>query len=281
MKKILFRIIFSSFLIFNSLNLVYAGNILKVAVFPVDRNSQGANVSIYPVTVGMISNDLANSLTMKYNIPTLSGSVSQSKIKSAGLNSMYRKMIENFQSTYTVDYNSCQIIAEKLGVDRILLVSGGYDIQNMLLQPDKLTPLSIAGLQTIKPAYALHIMLTLVDPQSGTVIWENTYKKNIINSTFPAPSAYFGDNVDQTDKVKTFSYEVSQKASMTLANILLESGFTQVDSHIITTSGQSVDNSLKDGITTMDGHLYSTKEEDLRSNRTEKFKNWVKTVIPE
>lgn len=280
--KHLLKIFFVFLILISMTNFAYAENSLKVAVFPVDLSSQGSNVSIYPVTIGMISNDLANSLTMKYNIPVISSSIAQNKIKAAGLTPTYRKMIENFQSTYTIDYNSCQLIAKKLGANRILLVSGGYDIQNMLLEPDRITSLSIPGLQTIRPSYVMHIMLTLIDPQSGTVIWENTYKKNIVNATFPNPSVYFGDNVAQTEKVKEFSYEISQKASVTLANILLESGFTEVKSEIISTSpDQNNENKLKDGITTMDGHFYSTKEDELRSNRKEKFKNWIKTVVTE
>ncbi|MDD3012274.1 MAG: hypothetical protein PHC34_01040 [Candidatus Gastranaerophilales bacterium] len=279
--KNLFKIFFATIIFFNIIHAACANSTDKIAVFPVDIASQGANISVYPVTIGMIANDLANSLTTRYNINTIDISSSRNLIKSAGLTNTYRKMIENFQNTYTIDYNSCQIIADKIGANKILLVSGGYDIQNMILEPGNLTALSIPGLQTVKPSYKLYIMLTLIDPQSGTVLWENTYKKNITGATMPTPSIYFGDNVSQTNKVKSFSYEISKKASATLAGTLLQSGYTQVNSHIISTSDQNFQNKPKDGITTMDGHFYSTNDDYLRVNRKENFKNWVKGIIPQ
>jgi len=276
--KNLLKIFIATIVFFNITYSAWAVNSDKIAIFPIDIAVYGGNVSIYPVTIGVIANDLANSLTARYNINTLDSSASQNLIKSAGLTNTYRKMIENFQNKYTIDYNSCQLIADKIGANKILLVSGGYDMQNMILEPGKLTVLSIPGLQTVKPSYKLYIMLTLIDPQSGTVIWENTYKKNITGATMPSPSIYFGDNVFQTEKVKTFSYEISKKASATLASIILQSGYTQVNSRIIST--QNINNKPKDGITTMDGHFYSTNDEYLRSNRKENFKNWIKGIVP-
>jgi len=279
MKK-LFKIIIITIIFFNVTHSAWADNTDKVAVFPVNSAVYGGNISIYPVAIGMIANDIANSLTTRHNINTIDGYSSQKLIKSAGLTSIYRKITENFQNTYTIDYNSCQIIADKIGANKLLLVSGGYDIQNMILEPEKLTFLSISGLQTVKPSYTLYIMLTLIDPQSGTVIWENTYKKSITSATTPAPSIYFGDNVFQTDKIKNFSYELSQKASSTIAGIILHSGYTQVNGNIISTTGQNI-NKPKDGITTMDGHFYSTNDDYLRSSRKENFKNWIKGIVPQ
>jgi len=279
MRK-LFRIFFITIIFLSVGQSVWANNNDKIAVFAVDKAAQGSNVTIYPVSVGLVANDLANSLMTRYSINTLDSLSSQNLIKSAGLTSTYRKMIEKFQSTYTVDYNSCQIIADKLGINKILLVSGGYDIQNLILKPDKMTVLSIPGLQTVKPSYRLYIMLTLIDTQKGTIVWENTYKKDVITSTIPNPSTYFGDNAFETDKIKTFSYEISKKASVTLAGIILQSAYTQVNSQIISTDQNIQNNEARDGITTMDGHFYSTNDDKLRLNKKEQFKNWIKDVIP-
>ena len=253
----------------------FAAQIKKIAVFPVDVHTEGSSFSIYSDTISLIANDIINSLNSK-NLTTTDLNSTENALRAKGLYKSYKKMLTDYKNSYTLDYDACSLIAKELGVDRILFVSGGFDTQNAVLKRNLLFSLDIPGTKSIIPMYKLQITLTLIDPQSGIVVWENTYNKDFAIENFAIPSQYLGSNVVPIEKIKKFSSQISAKASDKIVEILAKSEVTEVNSNITSTKNNSTYNEIKDESTTRDGHLYSNDNDSVINNKKNTYKEWVK-----
>ncbi|MFH0702461.1 MAG: hypothetical protein V2B14_02845 [bacterium] len=280
MKKVIKFFIISLFFIFSICSVYSIEQIEKIAVFPVNIPQKGAGLNIYPDTLNLISNDIINSLNKTPNLSVLDLNSTENLIKSLGLDKDYQKLLQEYKDSYKLNYNSCALIANKIGVNKILFVSGGFDTQKLMLKRNLLYKLDIPGGAPLVPSYKLNIALTLIDPQSGIIIWENTYKKNLNMENFSIPSQYFGENIIPVEKIKNFSHKISAEVSKKLVNILKTS--EHIESHI---TGNNFVNFIPkietmDGLMTKEGHSYSTNNDFILNNRKNNYKNWIKKRLP-
>jgi TolB-like protein len=277
MKKIiknLFIVIIFLFVV----NPVFAQKIEKMAVFPVDVPMQGTSHTLYPDILSLISGDIVNHLSKRSFISVMDLNSSESLIKSMGLNKKYQKLLFEYKNSYTIDYDSCALLANKMGVNKILLVSGGFDVQKLMMERSFWYKFDIPTADPLTPYYRLNITLTLVDPQSGIIIWEETFKKNFRVSNFSLPSQYFSENIVSVEKLKEFSHEVSEKSATKMMNALRTCEYTQVDSSIVSTIDQNYDNTITtEGTETKDGHFSFNNY--LINKRINNYKNWIKEKI--
>lgn len=280
MKKII-KYLFSILLCFIVINPVFAQKTEKIAVFPVDVAVQGSSITLYPNILNLISSDVINALSKKSYLNMIDLNSTENLIKSHGLQKKYQKLLLEYKSSYTLDYDNCALIAKKIGASKILLVSGGFDLQKFMMERGFLYKLDIPTSQPLIPTYRLNITFTLIDPDSGIILWEDTYKKNFKADDFPLPSQLFTENIVSVEKIKKFSYELSEMVSLKMTDIFMSSAYTEINSNIITTKTDIIDNGIisKDGITTKDGHSSSTNQDYLLNKRMDNYKKWVKEKI--
>jgi len=281
MKKLL--VIFISLLVYITQGAyIRASQPEKLAIFPVNVPSSGSSLNIFPNTLNLVSTDIANLLSKNHVVSVLDINASEDSIRAMGLIKDYRKLLADFKNTYSIDYDTCALIARKLGVNKILFVSGGFDIQESILKRGRFYNMDIPGASPLAPSYRLNILVSLVDPQSGIIIWENTYGKDFNVSNFPIPSQYFGENIISVKKIKKYSQDLADKVCVKLAEIFVQSEVTSVNSSVVSTSNRVINDQLpRDGIMTRDGHSYSTNTDYLLINRKNKFKNWIKNTFSE
>ncbi|HBH18430.1 MAG TPA: hypothetical protein DDX14_05750, partial [Cyanobacteria bacterium UBA9579] len=280
MRKIIKNlIVILSFLVMA--NPVFAQKVEKLAVFPVDVPVQGTSITLYPNVLQLISSDIVNTLSKSSYLNVIDLSSSESLIESAGLKKKYNKLLYDYKTTYSINNDTSALIAKKMGANKILFVSGGFDIQSQLMDRGLLYKLDIPTGQPLIPHYRLNILLTLLDPESGIIIWEDTYSKNFKASNFPLPSQYFSENVVSTEKIKKFSYELAQKVNLKMENTFASSQYTEVNSNIVSTKDNITTEDIQptDGPMTKDGHFYSTNYEYPLSKRMNNYKNWIKQKV--
>ena len=224
----------------------------------------------------------------------------------------YKEFLMNYRDNRVVDYKFCNQLSNKLGIDKILLVSGGYDVQNLFLNKSensksleryaavlpftrifskdlvtmgfpfiyKYVKNSVDDTSPINPCYKLNIQLSLIDTETGLSIWEKTYNQDIPASDFGNPINSFGENIISSDKLKKFSEKISRETSYEVFMATKNSEYTTVKSSIVSSQAQSKDETVKavnkklprDGKMTRDGQPSSLNNNYLEKNRKESYK---------
>ncbi len=288
----------------------FAVNSGKMFVSPVNIPSVQSSYGAYPDITAMVANDIINSINKysSYDVPDLNSA--DALIQSYGLSKHYKEFLMNYRDNRVVDYKICNKLSSKLGIGKILLVSGGFDIQNSFLNKskgDKYSELfstmlpfgrifskdliftglpfiggriynSYSNESTIVPCYMVNIYLSLVDTDTGLVVWEKVYKKDFPASDFGTPASSFGENIISSEKLKKFSDQISRETSYNVYMATRDSEYKSVNSSIINSEAiNTINNNYlhRDGKMTKDGHPYSNNSY-LENQRKQSYKNWVK-----
>lgn len=291
----------------------------KMFVSPVNVPTAQSSYGVYPNTLDMIANDIINSINKysSFDVPDINSS--KDLVQSYGLSKRYKEFLMNYRDNRVVDYKFCNQLSTNLGIDKILLVSGGYDVQNMFLNRangnkyseifSTMLPFgrifskdlvfvglplvgsniykSVNNESPINPCYKLNIQLSLIDTDTGLTIWEKTYNQDIPASDFGNPINSFGENIISSEKLKKFSEKIARETSFDVFMATKNSEYTTVKSSIVSSQDQQKNESVKavnkklpmDGKTTRDGHPSSVNTNYLEKKRKESYKNWVKERV--
>ena len=227
-----FKSIVLAAIIFVSVNLAAQAATEKIAVFPVDMPVQYSSFSIYPKTLTLISNDIINNLNLASSSRAMDLMEVQAIIDGYHLQKVYKSVLDRYKNTYTLDPNGCAYLAKKLGVTKILFVSGGFDTQASFLKKAKRGIFAFPGVMDIKPSYKLIVNVLLIDAQSGLRIMENTYNEDFEIKNFGTASQAFGENVTSIDKIKAYSDLISPVIAKNIGTVIAGKS-TSVDAQII------------------------------------------------
>jgi len=282
----------------------------RIIVSPVNIPTAQSTYGVYPNTINMIANDIINALNKKslMDVPDINST--NDLIESYRLTKPYKDFLRNYQDNRVIDYKTCSLIGKKLGVDKILLVSGGFDVQNQFLGKKSSSMFSkvfpyflpltsffgkdlflftlvthtdlslynkLSSDDPIKSTYLLNIQLTLIDTATGASVWEKSYEKGIEAADFGTSSNSFGENGISSGKLKKFSGEVADDTSTALLNLPNEMEYKSVDSTIVKDNADTRRKGLSmDGKMTRDGQPSSANDKYLENIRKQNYKDWIK-----
>lgn len=249
----------------------YGQKIEKIAIFPVDIPMQGTSCTLYPNILNLISGDIVNTLSKKSFVSVIDINASENLIHSLGLYKKYKQLLLEYKTSYTIDYDICALIANKIGASKVIFVSGGFDLQKLIMERSLLYKLDLPGGNPLLPSYRLNVLVALVDPQSGLLIWENTYRKNFTISDFSLPSQYFAENVISIEKIKNFSNSLSGNVTAKIADIFGISQYTEVSGNIISAKSNNASSILP--------QLPAINTNYLLNNRKNNYKSWIKEKL--
>lgn len=247
----------------------------NIAVIPVDISMTGDIQSIYTQTLGLISEDISNSLNKSGKLSSPHLKYLEDKIKNNKLEPLLNEFLQNYKNRYLVDYKSLQLIAEALEADKILLISGDFDTKQFIMKPNLAYELNVPEVSVLKPSYRIHTSATFIDPKKQIILWEKLFKKDFKVSNFDVPSISFANNIIPVNEIKKFSREISPKIVRNIFYTLPISRIQAVKSTTISTQGLTSKSKIKDGVTTTDGHSYSTHTKQLELERKQKYSEWV------
>lgn len=254
-------------------NSSYAEQIM-VMVSPANVITANSAYGIYQNIPDFISTDIINELNKnpQYNVPDINSA--DNMIMSQGFYTEYKKFLKNYKDSGIIDYKTCNLINEKLGVDKIVLVSSSFSTQNMIIKQPLLYRLGFIEMEPVKSYYKLNVKVTLVDTQSCLVNFEKNYNTEIKADNFEIPTNSFNDNIVSTAEIQDFSQKIKKDIYGEITANIEPSRIAKVKSNIISIFNTQID--TRDGITTRDGHSYSTNEEYLENKRKESFQNWIR-----
>lgn len=263
MKKVfgLFILIF-----FLHVPFCFSQELALTAILPVDVQTKGSSFSVYPNTLNLIAGDLYNSMIRK-KIKVESPIETDRKINKLMLNKHYYKLMQDFKNYQSINFQECRILAQKLGVARVILLYGGYDAQASLLKEKKLAFFDFWSAKEFDSFYKLNVSVILIDPYSERVLAEKNFDKDIVADNFLTPSPYFAENIRPVKEIKKFSQDLAYSSTMTFYNHLYNLRSVQHLQPYIT----------RDGAMTTDGHFnnYLNNTDRVIEKKRENFKEWV------
>jgi len=226
MKKLLLTLLCTiGISIININGVTFAQNINKVAVFSADTQENNIESSIYPDSTQFVAYDIMNSLSDVSSIALADANKLHNRLVAQGLYKDYNEILKQYRERHIIDYLRLTKLSKELGIDKILLVSSGFNTQNMVFKDnykfkwslsDPLMPIS----QDVEPYYEFNISVLLIEPYSERIIWQNTYKKNFVAFNINNSSSSFQENSGVINKIKKYSLKTSLNIGMEIENIL-------------------------------------------------------------
>lgn len=254
-----------------------------IAVVTVDAKTPGSMGSIYSNTINLVSSDITNRINMSKKARALDDAYIKKTIKYADLDYDFKTTLTEYKTDYSVNYDRLEKIAKALNADKIIFVTGGFDVTQYLLKANH-PILSALELSTdaamIKPSYKVQVFVSMIDPYQKIVLWSESYEKYVNARNFDYPSSDFAENIVPIAEVKKFSNDISQKVATkavffnavntTVTNEQPEDGTSTM---IDIKKGEN----FIDSVTSQEQDSYSTQTtpQSLRQRKINDYKNWM------
>ncbi len=242
----------------------------RIIVAPLSMQTVNSTAGLYPSISDHMAADVINNLNRNLLYDVMDLNSTEKLIMSYGLWEKYRNFLKDYKDKGNVDYKVCQLLYEKLGVHKIILVSSGFSMQSMMLERPFLYRIGLIELEPVQSFYRLNVFFTMIDTQSGLIDFKKNYKQNFQAGNFEVPSNSLSDNIFSSEKIKKFSDQLAEEIFTDVCIITNQSAYTNVKSSIITS---------REGIQTRDGHSFLTNKEHLKNKRKDSFKNWIRERI--
>ncbi len=264
--------VLSKFFIFAALLLLLKSHCLanktRILVTPLNVPTALSSAGIYTNVSEQIASDVINNLNKNLLYEVMDINSAESLIMSYGLWEKYQEFLKNYKDRGIVDYKVCEMLQEKLGINKVLLVSSGFSMQSMMLKRPFWYKIGVIEYEPIQSYYRLDVFFTLIDARSGIIDFERKYQKDFKAETLEVPSSSLSDNIVSSEKIKDFSKNLSREILTDVCITTNQSAYTNVKSSIV---------SSRDGYQTMDGHSFISNSEYLKNKRKDSFKKWIKS----
>ena len=198
---------------------------------------------IYDAAAEFFADGVSSLINTTDNIKSKSVSEVRSALKANPSAVLTAKDLTNkFRTTYNVDYNAIQKLAKITGNRYVLLITSTLDAENYILRRTFWDFLNIPGATVVDPAYKINTYAVLVDSQTNTKLWSDTYYKTIsvvenrIITRGPSPQ------VEQLGKIKDYSNYVCPQIAREVQVHILPPYILSRESTVINYDMGNIDN---------------------------------------
>lgn len=183
----------------------------KEVVAVLNDNFQPINVNyyLYPATSNLIAQDIVNRINLNDRVKALSVCNSINNLKKNHLLPQGVKFVEEYKYTYNINYDALRLISDKLGVNYILLVTSGLDIQSSFLKQTIWNMLNVPGEDVVNPQYRVVTRITLIDPKNEFIVFQKNYNKYIASKEFDLVNQGYAPVYPQMSRIKKYSEQLA------------------------------------------------------------------------
>ncbi len=215
--KNIFKIILGIILLTSFSQRVQAAQ-FEVLVLPTGIFSTCANYFCFPDASEIVANDVITNLN-EYNSITAKN-LSEIKKELNNDNSLKfetKNMLDNFEKTNNIDFNTLKDISQKFKVKSILLISSNTITPKGNVKRNLWEVLEIANAFKTTTPYILQTSAVLTDNVNDIIMWSSKYSKTVTDSN----GFYLAQNqaqaASQLEKIKLYSQNnVSQNISQNI-----------------------------------------------------------------
>ena len=209
--------------------------------------------SVYYDTTSYIANQLSDMLRRIPNVQTLNVSSSSRYLKDGTIIKQYNYLMDTLSVSDNPDPENLTKIAQKLGANKIIIVSSFFDTQKDLLTKGVSSHFNIFDRRKIRPRFDYTVYIKMYDPSSGILEWSQTYNTSFNLDNFYLTTQKMSDNPMFQQEFNKFSVNVSNQSFLSFQNYLY-------GSQIVTVTGQILadknNNQATEGVMTTDGRPY-------------------------
>ncbi|MBQ8636194.1 hypothetical protein IJ425_08600 [bacterium] len=210
------------------------------------------------------------------NIQVVPIDTAQNALKKSGLRQYDLQALQGLQQGYNLEFPTLKKIAKSIGVQKLVVITMGMDVQRDFLKNTVWNIANISGMDVVNPTHRVSVYVALVDTSKETVLWETIYAKNIRNNKMKNLDTTISNNYEGMLRLKEYSKYISPDIAYNVKMKMLNPNFVEPPTYI---TRENVKQYVKDR------HNIGSKKELSEIERqkwdTEKLKNDTKDNIVE
>ena len=223
---------------------VYAES-YKVLVIPdnIVTESVALDSYIYNASAEFFADDVITILNETDYINAPSVSETRLRLKN-NTNSMLaaKNLTSKFRTSYNIDYVTLKKIASKTDSKYALLITSHIDAENYILRRTVWDFLNVAGATVIDPAYKISTYAVLVDTETNSKLWSDTYYKTISVCEGRIITRGASPQTEQLQKIKDYSRYLSPQIAQNVQQKMLPADLYEKESKQIYYDMGNIDN---------------------------------------
>lgn len=175
---------------------------------------------IYPQVSEMIASDIINRLNTDGDVKAPLLSDIRAELRTPDLIRASYSLLDNYRTTYDINYSALRKIAKHFDVNNVLLVTGSMDTTSDFLKPTWWAFLNVPGENVVKSEFKLYTYVALVDLNSETITWQNVYERNLEAPEFGMANLNYSPDAKQMTRVKVGSQLIAKDIAFRVESVL-------------------------------------------------------------
>jgi len=254
----------------------------SVAILPLDVPIRSAGYAIFTQTQDMFAAEITNTLQSYKDLDIVDINSSEKIIEAAGLKHSYDKLVKEYKLRYVIDYERLNTIASAIGVDYVVFIHGGFDIEKSFLKSNWKYRCQWIWASPIKSSAQLNVIVTLIDTQKNNIALEEKLTKDIPMENFQEASTVFGENmvpiVQIKKAIKPGATKIAQKIHAIICP-LVNQKYSQKNAFVekFIPNNEVFNNDDYNNNVMPQNNNY--EENPVNNARKESYKNWVEQQL--
>ena len=273
MRGLVFKVILALCLLFNVSNISCAAE--KIGIITDTLLTPVNYYNAYFRTPEFFAVDIRGEL-LDRNLEVISIDTTTQALKKAGLKQQDLQALQGFQQGYNLDFQLLKKISKSIGVEKLVVVTMGMDIQRDFLKNTAWNIANIPGMDVVNPTHRVSVYVGFIDTKAETVLWESIYAKNIRNNKMKNLDTTISNNYEGMLRLKEYSKYISPDIAYNVKMKSINPNFVEAPTYI---TKENIYKYAKDK------HNIGSKKElseiDRKKWDTEKLKNDTKDNIIE
>lgn len=273
MRGLVFKVILALCLLFNVSNISCAAE--KIGIITDTLLTPVNYYNAYFRTPEFFAVDIRGEL-LDRNLEVVSIDTTAQALKKAGLKQQDLQALQGFQQGYNLDFQLLKKAAKSIGVEKLVVVTMGMDVQRDFLKNTVWNIANIPGMDVVNPTHRVSVYVGFVDTKAETVLWESIYAKNIRNNKMKNLDTTISNNYEGMLRLKEYSKYISPDIAYNVKMKSMNPNFVEAPTYI---TKENIAKYAKDK------HNIGSKKElseiDRQKWDTEKLKNDTKDNIIE
>lgn len=271
MRGLVFKAIFILCLFVSNCNISLA--IEKIGIITDTLLTPVNYYNAYFRTPEFFATDIRGEL-LDRNVQVVPIDTTQKALKKSGIRQNDLQSLQGLQQGYNLEFPLLKKIANNIGVEKIIVVTMGMDVQRDFLKNTAWNIANVPGMDVVNPTHRVSVYVALVDTKKETVLWESIYAKNIRNNKMKNLDTTISNNYEGMLRLKEYSKYISPDIAYNVKMKMLNPHYVEPPTYI---TRENIKQYAKDR------HNIGTKKELSEIERqkwdTEKLKNDTKANI--
>lgn len=169
---------------------------------------------------------------IKKNIEVVSIDYTQNALKKSGIRQNDLQALQGLQQGYNLEYSLLKKIAKNIGVNKLIIVTMGMDVQRDFLKNTAWNIMNVPGMDVVNPTHRVSVYVGFADIQKETILWESIYAKNIRNNKLKNLDTTISNNYEGMLRLKEYSKYISPDIAYNVKMKMLNPNYVEPPTYI-------------------------------------------------